>query len=324
MVDDVNIKTYDDLKNIKEDIKIKKIMENILLTLRKHYNNNKILSKIKNNSNSYSSNKKKNLASNSLYELPNNLNNEHNIRNLKSFIDSLLPNLNIEKNEVFKVINSLEIISSFTYLFEIDDFTDINLINEINQLLIKIVKIINKEQNKINLGDKNLNYILELLSIILLNFCLSSKVCDYIIYNTSIHENIILIIYKFSPEISTLKNLFSFVNEFMDNEDNFMSLILADFLDIGIIKSLDKYLGIKNYEIVSIILNLACKSLDYGDLFKEKNNENKNENKNNINFVQYFFDKKGFNDKLNLISSPDFKNMKCSELAKYIQENFFL
>ena len=314
MVDDVNIKSYDDLKNIKKDIKIKKIMENNLLTLRKHYNKNKIISKIKDNINSYSSNEKKYLTSNSLYELQNNL-NEHNIRNLKSFIDSLLPNLNIEINEVFKAINSLEIISSFTYLFEIDDFTDINLINEINKLLIKII---NKEQNKINLGDKNLNYILELLSIILLNFCLSSKVCDYIIYNTSIHENIIIIIYKFSLEISTLKNLYSFVNEFMDNEDNFMSLILANFLDIGIIKSLDKYLGIKNYEIVSIILNLACKSLDYGDIFKEKNNENK------INFVQYFLDKKGFNDKLNLIVSPDFKNMKCSELAKYIQENFFL
>ena len=181
-----------------------------------------------------------------------------------------------------------------------------------------LINIINN-QNKINIGDKNLNYILELLAIILLNFCLSSKVCDYIIYNTSIHENIILIIYKFSLEISTLKNLFSFINEFMDNEDNFMALILANFLDIIIIKSLDKYLEIKNYEIVSLILNLACKSLDYGDIFNEKNKDDDNK----INFVQYFLDKKGFNDKLNIIASPDFENMKCSELAKYIQENFF-
>ena len=311
MEDDDNIKAYNDLKNIKKDIKIKKIMENNLLTLRKHYNNNKIISKIKGNNNFYSSNKNKYFTSNTSYEIPPNL-NEHNISNLKNYIDSLLQNLNIEINEVFIVINSLEIISSFTYLFEIDDFTDINLINEINQLLIKII---NKEQNKINLGDKNLKYILELLSIILLNFCLSSKVCDYIIYNTSIPKSIILIIYKFSLELSTLKNLFSFINEFMDNEDNFMALILSNFLDIGIIKSLDKYLGIKNYEIVSIILNLTCKSLDYGDIFKDKNE---------INFVQYFLDTKGFNDKLNIIASPDFENVKCSELSKYIQENFFL
>jgi len=226
---------------------------------------------------------------------------------------------NIEKNEVFKIINSLEIISSYTYLFEIDDFTDINLIKEINQLLIKI--IIHKEQNSINFGEKNLNYILELISIILLNFCLSAKICDYIIYNTSIPKNIILIINEFSLlNISTLKNLFNFINEFMDNEDNFMALILANLLDIGIIKSLDKYLGIKNYEVVLMILNLAYKSLDFGEIFKEKNDKNKNI----INFVQNFLDKKGFNDKLNLIISPDFENMKCSEMAKYIQENFFL
>jgi len=215
------------------------------------------------------------------------------------------------------LINSLEIISSYTYLFEINDFTDKNLINEINQLLIQI--LIHKEQNSINFTDINLNYILELISIILLNFCLSAKICDYIIYNTSIPKNIILIINKFSPEISTLKNLFDFINEFMDNEDNFMALILVNFLDVGIIQSLDKYLDIKNYEIVLVVLNLACKSLDYGDVFKEKNN-----NKNKINFVQYFLDKKGFNDKLNLIISPDFENMKCYEMAKYIQENFFL
>mgnify|MGYP003571439991 CR=1 FL=1 len=308
-----------DDKSIKKDIKIIKIMENNILKLRKHYNNNKIISKIKDNINYYSYNEKKYLTSNSPYESQPNLNgNNINISNLRSFIDSLLPNLNLEKNEVFIVINSLEIISSYTYLFEIDDFTDINLIKEISQLLIKIIN----NQNKINIGDKNLNYILELLSIILLNFCLSSKVCDYIIYNTSIPENIILIIYKFSLEISTLKNLFSFINEFMDTEDNFMALILVNFLDIIIIKSLDKYLEIKNYEIVSVILNLACKSLDYGDIFNEKNNDIYHNNK--INFVQYFLDKKGFNDRLNLIVSPDFTNVKCSELAKYIQENFFL
>lgn len=314
-----DIKTYDDLR--KKDITIKKIMENNLLTLRKHYNNKKIISKIKGKI--YSSDEKQYFTANLSYEIPPNLKEYfNNINNLKSFVNSLIPNLNIEINEVFKVINSLEIISSFSYLFEIDDFIDINLINKIDLLLIKI--IILKEQNRMNIGKKHLNYIFELISIILLNFCLSSKVCEYIIYNTSILKNIILIIYKFSLEISTLKNLFSFINEFMDNEDNFMALILANFLEIGIIKSLDKYLGIKIYEIVLIILNFAFKSLDYGEIFKEKNNENKNGKYFKINFVQCFLDKKGLNDKLNLIISPDFKNMKCSELAKYIQENFFI
>ena len=317
MKDDNKMKAYDKLRKNKNGLKIKEIMENNILTLRNNYKKNKIMAKIKNNIHFYSSDDQHNFTSNSLYEVPPNL-NEYNINNLKSFVDSLLPNLNIEINEAFKIINSLEIISSYTYLFEINDFTDKNLINEINQLLIQI--LIHKEQNSINFTVINLNYILELISIILLNFCLSAKICDYIIYNTSIPKNIILIINKFSPEISTLKNLFDFINEFMDNEDNFMALILANFLDVGIIQSLDKYLDIKNYEIVLVVLNLACKSLDYGDVFKEKNDENKNE----INFVQYFLDKKGFNDKLNLIISPDFENLKCSEMAKYIQENFFL
>ena len=244
------------------------------------------------------------------------------IDNIKSLIQSLLPNLNIEINETIIVINTLEIISSLTYLLEIDDFVNNELINEINEILISL--IIHGEQIKINLGEKNFNGILEIISIILLNSCFSSKVCEYIVYNTSIKKNIILIIYNYSNiEISTIKNFYNFLNEFMDNENNFMSLILSNFLEIGIVKSLDKYIDLNYYDIIFIILNFAYKSLEYGNIFRDKNTENKNKN-NKINFVQSFLDKKGFNDKLNLIISPDFGNLKCSELAKKIQENFFL
>ena len=170
--------------------------------------------------------------------------------------------------------------------------------------------------------NQKFNNIIENISIILLNCCLSQKVNDYIIYHTSILKNIILIIYNYSIDISILKNLYSFLNEFMDNEDNFMALVLANFLEVGIIQSLDKYLNINSYDIIFIILNFAYKSLEYGNKFIEKNIGNKKYSK--MNFVQEFFDKKGFNDKLNLIASPDLGNIKCSDAAKKLQDIFFL
>ena len=108
----------------------------------------------------------------------------------------------------------------------------------------------------------------------------------------------------------------------MDNKDDFIGLVLADFLDKGIINGLNKYIDLKCYNELLIILNFAYKSLEYGNIFIKNNYQNKENN--NINFVQTFFDKKGFNDKLNIIISPDFGELKCSELAKKIQEDYFI
>ena len=152
-----------------------------------------------------------------------------------------------------------------------------------------------------------------------MNFCLSIKVCEYIIQNTSIIKNVILILYNYSLDLEITKNLYNLLNEFLDNIDNFMFLILCNFLEIGIIKSLDKYIYNKNYEIILIILNLAYKALEFGNI----NNNQNIENDSKLNFVHSFLDKKGFNDKLNLIISPDFGDMKCLFAAKRIQEEFF-
>ena len=251
-------------------------------------------------------------------------NNLLNIDNFQNLIKSLLPYLNLEINETSIVIKTLEIISLFTYLFEIDKFVNNELIDEINQILIYYN--IHKEQNKLLfLTDEHLNQkfnnIIENIAIILLNCCLSKQIYDFIILHTSILKNIILIICNYSIDISNLINIYGFLNEFMDNEDNFMALIIANFLEVGIIQSLDKYLDTNAYDVLFIILNFAYKSLEYGNIFLEKNIGNKKYSK--INFVQAFLDKKGFNDKLNLIASPDFGNIKCSEAAKKLQELFF-
>ena len=251
-------------------------------------------------------------------------NNIIDINNIQSLIKSLLPYLNLEINETSLVIKTLEIISLFTYLYEIDKLVNNELIDEINQILIYY--FMHKEQNKLlYLKDEHLNQkfnnVIENITIILLNSILSKRVCDFIIYHTSILKNIILIIYNYSIDISILKNIYSLLNEFMDNEDNFIALVIANFLEVGIIQSLDKYVDIRTYDIIFIILYFSYKSLEYGNIFIENNIGNKKNSK--INFVQTFFDKKGFNDKLNLIASLDFGNIKCSNAAKEIQELFF-
>ena len=239
------------------------------------------------------------------------------IKNLVSFIKSLLNNLNIEVNSPFIVVKTLEIISFISYIFEAEEFSSDELINGINLILISLV--FHKGQIQGYYDKIKLNSIIENISILLLNFCLSIKVCEYIIQNTSIIKNVILILYNYSLDLEITKNLYNLLNEFLDNIDNFMFLILCNFLEIGIVKSLDKYIYNKNYEIILIILNLAYKALEFGNI----NNNQNIENDSKLNFVHSFLDKKGFNDKLNLIISPDFGDMKCLLAAKRIQEEFF-
>ena len=230
----------------------------------------------------------------------------------KSFIKTFLPNLNIELNSPYLVINILEIISYMSFLYEIDDFSTDELIDEINQILISFV--FHKEQIKMYYDKNEINIIIENISVILLNFCLSSKVAEYMTKNTTIMKNIILILNNYSLDTNIIQNLYNFIKDFMDNIDNFVHLIICNYLEIGIIKNLEKYLFNKKYEIILIILNHTYKSLEFGNI---------NQNNLNINFVQSYLDKKGFNDILNIIISPDFGNLECSSLAKAIQQDYF-
>ena len=230
----------------------------------------------------------------------------------KSFIKTFLPNLNIELNSPYLVINILEIISYMSFLYEIDDFSTDELIDEINQILISFV--FHKEQIKMYYDKNEINIIIENISVILLNFCLSSKVAEYMTKNTTIMKNIILILNNYLLDTNIIQNLYNFIKDFMDNIDNFVHLIICNYLEIGIIKNLEKYLFNKKYEIILIILNHTYKSLEFG---------NTNQNNLKINFVQSYLDKKGFNDILNIIISPDFGNLECSSLAKAIQQDYF-
>ena len=230
----------------------------------------------------------------------------------KSFIKTFLPNLNIELNSPYLVINILEIISYMSFLYEIDDFSTDELLDEINQILISFV--FHKEQIKMYYDKNEINIIIENISVILLNFCLSSKVAEYMTKNTTIMKNIILILNNYSLDTNIIQNLYNFIKDFMDNIDNFVHLIICNYLEIGIIKNLEKYLFNKKYEIILIILNHTYKSLEFGNI---------NQNNLNINFVQSYLDKKGFNDILNIIISPDFGNLECSSLAKAIQQDYF-
>ena len=230
----------------------------------------------------------------------------------KSFIKTFLPNLNIELNSPYLVINILEIISYMSFLYEIDDFSTDELIDEINQILISFV--FHKEQIKMYYDKNEINIIIENISVILLNFCLSSKVAEYMTKNTTIMKNIILILNNYSLDTNIIQNLYNFIKDFMDNIDNFFHLIICNYLEIGIIKNLEKYCCNKRYDIILIILEHVYIALEFGNI---------NQNNLNINFVQSYLDKKGFNDILNIIISPDFGNLECSSLAKAIQQDYF-
>ena len=91
----------------------------------------------------------------------------------KSFIKTFLPNLNIELNSPYLVINILEIISYMSFLYEIDDFSTDELIDEINQILISFV--FHKEQIKMYYDKNEINIIIENISVILLK-------CDKLIF----------------------------------------------------------------------------------------------------------------------------------------------
>ena len=230
----------------------------------------------------------------------------------KSFIKSLLPFLNIELYSQSDVYKILQIISYISFLFEINDFSSDELIDEINQILISFV--FHKEQIQIYYDNYHINSIIESISIILLNFCLSEEVIEYISNKTTIIKNVILILYNYSLNFETVKNLYDFIKQYLDNIDNFIYLIICNFLEIGIIKNLEKYCCNKRYDIILLILEHVYIALEFGNI---------NENNSKINFVKTYLDKKGFNDRLNIIISPDFGNLECSSMAKKIIEDYY-
>ena len=131
---------------------------------------------------------------------------------------------------------------------------------------------------------------------------------------TNIIKNLTLSLKIYDLENETINNIYGFFKDFISNKDNCIKVILANFIDIGIIDILKTNLSNKNYEIIHSILDVCllmmkqCDELTFG--------------KGNV--IKLYLEKKGFNEILTLIIGADFGNINCSEIAKNIQDNFFV
>ena len=155
------------------------------------------------------------------------------------------------------------------------------------------------------------------LCIILTNVITLFKLEKYINKETNIINNLALCLSINDLDNETLVNIYEFFKEFIHNKDNCVKVILANFIDIGIVDVLKKNLSNKNYEVIQNVLDVCLLMIKECNQFSTGN-----DNKGN-NIIRMYLDKKGFNDILNVIAGVDFGNMNCSEIAKNIQDSFF-
>ena len=92
-----------------------------------------------------------------------------------------------------------------------------------------------------------------------------------------------------------------------------MKLILANFVEIGLIESLKNNIFTKKNGVIKEILEISLMMLKKADKLKGTQD----------NFIKIYLEKKGFDELLNNIESLDFNNSSNSELARNMQETFF-
>ena len=229
-----------------------------------------------------------------------------------------LPHIKLESNSPEIVQYSMKIIEQFSYLFDVEVFIDTDLIDQLEQILITFNDMntnkINPKPFYDNYKKKNISKILNNLVIILINTITLPKYEKYIIRETNIIENLTLCLRIFDLENETINNIYAFFKDFISNKDNCVKVILSNFIDIGIIDMLKANLYNKNYEVIKSVLDIC--------LLIMKKCDELTDGKPNI--IKIYLEKKGFNEILTLISGDDFGNMNCSEIAKNIQDNFFV
>ena len=237
---------------------------------------------------------------------------------LCNIISIFLPHIKLELNSSQIVQISMEIIEKFSYLCDVEILIDNDLIQQLEQILISFNDMdVNKNNPKPfynNYKKKTINNILNNLAIILTNAITLTKLEKYIIRETNIINYLTLSLKIYDLENETLNNIYGFFKDFISNKDNCVKVILANFIDIGILDVLKTNISNKNYEVIQCALDVCL-------LMMQKCDELTN-GKGNI--IKIYLEKKGFNEILTLISGADFGNTNCSEIAKNIQDNFFV
>ena len=237
---------------------------------------------------------------------------------LVNISEIFLPHIKLESNSSDIVEISMEILNKFSYLCDVEVLISNELVEQLDEILFSFIDM---ERNKAspkpfykNYSKKSVNKILNNLSFVLTNAITLFKLEKYINKETNIIDNLTLCLSINDLDNETLVNIYDFFKEFIHNKDNCVKVILANFLDIGILDVLKNNLSKKNYDVVQNVLEVCL-------LMMKKCTQLINGNSNNV--IKIYLEKKGFNDILNVVSGVDFGNMNCSEIAKNVQDNFF-
>ena len=226
-----------------------------------------------------------------------------------------LPHIKLETNPPEIVEKSMEILEKFSYLCDVEVLIDRDFLEQLDSILLCFNDMNNNVNPKpfyANYKKKNISSILNSLAITLNNAITFNDHKKFIMNETNIVENLVGCLKIYDLENETIINIYGFFSEFVSNKDNCVKLILANFIDIGILDILNNYLSKKNYDVIKLALESCFLILkESGNLTPGK-----------PNVVKMYLEKKGFNEILNLIVGADFGNSDCSEIAKNIQDFF--
>ena len=226
--------------------------------------------------------------------------------------------LKFKVNEPNVIRKALNVLAFLSRKLEICDNFNEELIDAIDNLLTDLCQEKNTA-NVFNLKRDDIDSILYYLSILLFNIITDDKNSEYVERKTKIIENLIHCLKKFKLDNHTIINIYDLFKEFSSDYDKLMNLIVGDFIKLCVINPLKEYASTKKYEIVRIIFEICLEMLDTSSAFHLKD-----QNGGTLNFIELYLDKNGFNDLLNVFISPDYGDVNCSQLAREIQQTYFI
>lgn len=246
---------------------------------------------------------------------------------LFEIVNTFLPHIKLESNSPDIVLYSMQILDKFSYLCDTHEFIQLDLINQIEQILLTFIDM---NENRSNPKSYYKNYSKAIIGDILssITYIISNSLADYddpelknewqdyIINQTRIIEYLTLCLKINDIEEENLVIIYRFFKDFLDEgieKERLLKLIISNFSEIGLVDNLKNNIFNKKFEVIREILEISLMMLQKVDKLKG----------NQVNFIKVYLEKKGFVELLTNVEGMDFGNLKTSELARNIRENFF-
>ena len=245
---------------------------------------------------------------------------------LCEIVSTFLPHIKLESNSPEIVLNSIEILDKLSYLCDTQELIQLDLINQIEQILLTFIemnenrdkpKYFYKNYTKEIIGDilKSISYIISNAMVDYEDEDIKNEWGEYIINQTRIIDYYTLCLKINDLEEENLEIIYGFFKDFLEDgiqKERFIKLILANFVEIGLIESLKNNLFRKKYKVIQEILEICLLMLKQADKLKG----------NQINFLKVYLEKKGF---VEILTSMEGLNVGISNsgLVRNILDNFF-